>query len=200
MPKFYTKKFEKEVAAKIASSRHIQKKAHAIAEQRIESARREMMDEFDSHPVTRELDGGVAATNFSGTLGGYGNLFSFIGFPIGSQPTRPIRDYLKKSIHLGRNPKIVKSHKDLVMKFKVKMPRIPEIELLSPSPWEGRSWTRGIEQGITGLGSYMFSLHEGFKNSRSGKAVQGSKQMRTMAYRPVRYMTSILKSLDRKIQ
>jgi hypothetical protein len=200
MPKFYTKKFEKEVAAKIAASKYIQKKAYIIAKQRAESARKEMVDEFDSHPVTREINSGVSATNFSGTLGGYGNLFSFIGFPIGSQPTRPIKDYLKRSVRLHGNPKVIKSHKDLVMKFKVKMPKISEIELLSPSPWEGRSWTRGIERGITGLGSYMFSLHEGFRNSRSGKAVQGSKQIRAMAYRPVRYITSILRSLDKKIQ
>ena len=38
------------------------------------------MKEFDRHPITRELQQGPSSTNLSGTLGGTGNLFSFIGF------------------------------------------------------------------------------------------------------------------------
>ena len=66
------------------------------------------------------------------------------------------------------------------------------LEELSPSPWEGRSWIKGVETGITGLGNYLYQRHEGFPTSRSGKAVQKSQQMRTMSFRPIRYMTSIL--------
>ena len=44
----------------------------------IEKAHARLVDEFVNHPVTKEIEGGVTASNQSGTLGGYGNLFSFI--------------------------------------------------------------------------------------------------------------------------
>ena len=39
--------------------------------------------DFDRHPVTVEIEKGPDATNTSGTLGGVGNLFSFIEMEIG---------------------------------------------------------------------------------------------------------------------
>ena len=39
-----------------------------------------LIKQFESHPVTKEISGGSSSSNVSGTLGGYGNLFSFIGF------------------------------------------------------------------------------------------------------------------------
>ena len=41
---------------------------------------RQMLREFDSHPVTTEISSGPKAGNTSNTLSGRGNLFSFIGF------------------------------------------------------------------------------------------------------------------------
>ena len=38
---------------------------------------------FEEHPVTKEIDAGPGSNNSSGTLGGYGNLFTFIGFERG---------------------------------------------------------------------------------------------------------------------
>ena len=199
MPKFYTRRFEKEVA-KASRSEKIQRQAYEIAKVKARAAQKEMVEEFEAHPVTRELEGGATAANLSGTLGGYGNLFSFIGFLSGSNPTSLIRSYLQKSVRVHRKPRVSKSHKDTIMRFRLDIPRANEIEVLTPSPWEGRSWTRGIERNISGFGSYMFSRHENFKDSRSGKAVQSSKQMRTMAYRPIKYMTSILNSFYKKLK
>ena len=54
-----------------------------------------LFQEFKSHPVTREIEGGPTASNSSGTLGGYGNLFTFIGFPFGSAPTKIVEALLK---------------------------------------------------------------------------------------------------------
>ena len=54
-----------------------------------------MMQNFESHPVTREFDSGPDASNLSGALGGYGNLFSYIGFYSGEDPLAAITSYLK---------------------------------------------------------------------------------------------------------
>ena len=116
MAKFYRKRFEKEVA-KATDSRGVRQKAREVALEIVDVAHREMMENFDDHPVTRELQAGPAAENTSGTLGGYGNLFSFIGFPAGHSPTRPIRKYLRKSGRVAMQPVVRGKHKDMVMAF-----------------------------------------------------------------------------------
>ena len=62
-----------------------------------EKIKREMILEFMNHPVTREILGGPNASNESGTLDGYGNLFSFIGFNEGEDPIEIILDLLNDS-------------------------------------------------------------------------------------------------------
>ena len=49
-------------------------------QRRFNAAHKKLLNEFETHPVTREIEGGPDATNTSGTLGGSGNLFSFLGF------------------------------------------------------------------------------------------------------------------------
>ena len=49
----------------------------------LERAKKIAIKEFNTHPVTRELRAGPEAQNVSNTLGGRGNLFSFIGFMSG---------------------------------------------------------------------------------------------------------------------
>ena len=39
-----------------------------------------LMKEFEEHTVTKEIEEGAGASNISSTLGGYGNLFTYIGF------------------------------------------------------------------------------------------------------------------------
>ena len=43
--------------------------------------KKELVDSFEEHSITQEIKGGPGASNISGTLtGGYGNLYTFIGF------------------------------------------------------------------------------------------------------------------------
>ena len=56
---------------------------------KFERAKDEMIKDFLSLKVTQEIAGGPGALNMSGTLGGYGNLFSFIGFDMGDNPMTP---------------------------------------------------------------------------------------------------------------
>ena len=72
-----------------------------------------------------------------------------------------------------------------------------EIENIAPSPWGGRSWVRGIERGISGLGYFLYN-RQGFAGSRSMTGIQSDYKVRSLAYRPVKYMSSILKTFRRK--
>ena len=59
-----------------------------------DKARKYILELFNNHPITKEIDSGNQATNLSNTLGGVGNLFTYIGFEEGSKPTDIIRKYL----------------------------------------------------------------------------------------------------------
>ena len=67
--------------------------------QEFEKIKQQILNEFDNHPVTREINDGISASNISGTLDGITNLYSFIGFNEGDNPTKAIRDMLEKSTY-----------------------------------------------------------------------------------------------------
>ena len=72
------KQLLKEIVAN--NSRTTNQLVKEYIEPRINVLQEQMVEEFRSHPVTSELNDGPNASNTSGLLGGYGNLFSFIGF------------------------------------------------------------------------------------------------------------------------
>ena len=53
-----------------------------------------LLSEFNNHKITVELRNGPAASNISDTLGGNGNLFSFLGFFQTKNPTIQLEDLL----------------------------------------------------------------------------------------------------------
>ena len=110
-----------------------------------------LIDNFNTHPVTLEIDGGLHASNLSGTLGGRGNLFRFIGFDKGSKPIEPIRGALRG---IDLTSTIVK--KDGTSLSHVVYPTVDDIFNMTPLPWaSNRSWARGIERGISNLGQFL---------------------------------------------
>jgi len=159
-----------------------------------ERIKREMLRDFNSHPVTREIEGGARSANISGTLGGKGNLFSFIGFEGGTKPVEPIRRLITRS-YVRLAPPIAG-----MTYFEFFLPDIEEVYMNTPMPWAaGRSWARGIEAGMSGLGQYAYSKKT-IQNSRSGTAVQSENNLRTANYRPVQYMSAIIASARSKIE
>ena len=155
-----------------------------------EKTKQQMISEFLSHPVTKEINAGAYAENITGTLSGIdsGNLFSFIGFELGSDPILPIENVLRDiKINLIRSSDIVY--------VSIIMPTPENIWQITPMPWqEGRSWAKGIESGISGLNYYLFNkkLNDGV--SRSTVAVQKQKQIRSYArYIPTQYISTLLK-------
>lgn len=190
-----------EVSKTIRSSRKIKEVARKVAEQKVELAKAEMIQEFETHPVTQEIkEGPNSEDNKSGTLGGYGNLYTFIGFEEGQQPTEVIKDYLEKKTELQRNVRYIRGGEEGSYQFKVSMPIIAEVEELTPSPWEGKSWVRGMERGISGLGYYIFSKIRELKNSRSGNAVQAGSKVRDLTFKPVKYLSTIISNFRNKIR
>jgi len=152
-------------------------------EAEIQKIKAEILNDFDKHPVTKEIDQGINSSNISGTLGGVTNLYSFIGFPSGSKPTQAIRELLKK---ININQMISPTGKII---YKIDFPTAEDIFDATPLPWAvGRSWAKGIEQGLSGLGYYLKIT----KNSRSGEGIQSKKKVRQIKFRNTKYISDII--------
>lgn len=177
------------------------KKFHAAATRAIKNmeqkAKNDFLAEFDEHPITSEIEAGPDSGNISGTLNGYGNLFSFIGFDLGDSPVAELRLYLRRSIKASK----LKKEKGAKTKayFTISKPDMKVIASVTPMPWEaGRSWVRSIERGISGFGYYMNTMTRRF--SRSGAGIQVDRRLRSGGYVPKKYMSQMLRNLDRNLR
>ena len=183
----------KEILNVIYRSSSVKNAAIKIVNQRVEEEKQNLIREFSAHPVTQELEGGENSDNSSGTLGGYGNLFSFIGFRVGENPTDRIKELLNK-ISVQRRVQ-VQNNKFI---FRVNVPSKDELITATKMPWEsGRSWLFSIEQGISGLGSYLYGK---FEVSRSTSGVQTRKNYSGRTYRPTKYFSSIYNKFKNKLK
>ena len=161
----------------------------------VEAAHRQMLEEFEDHAVTQEIEGGIHANNSSGTLGGYGNLYSFIGFEDGTDPIAPVRALLEKVLNIKRLPT---SHKSMIQTFIVELPSKEAIFNQSPMPWStGKSWVEGIERGISGLGSYFAKQSN---SSRSGGGFQSKTSNKGGSFSNTKYLSEILNNLQINIK
>jgi hypothetical protein len=150
-----------------------------------------MMNDFDNHPISKEISQGAEGVNLSKTLGGYGNLFSFIGFGRGSTPVVAVRNmliqYPKISSRRASGSKFI---------FDISIPTLNDFSAVSKMPWEGgRSWVTSVESNISGFSRYMYDTFGDGAKSRSGKAIQVDRQIRAESYRPMPYMSEIIKRL-----
>jgi len=153
-----------------------------------------LIQEFNEHPVTQEIEAGPEASNRSGTLGGEGNLFSFIGFDDADTPVTPVKEMLNK-ITLGS---IKKNTATATLEFKVNIPSEEEFEAVTKMPWEnGRSWLFEIERTISGLGNYLYGQ---FKNSRSGTGLQVEAEVSSKIFSPVPYFRTMLEKFITRLK
>ena len=105
---------------------------------KFEELKKEMIKEFLNLPITKEILRAPGASNISGTLGGYGNLFSFIGFPAGSNPIDPIVKLLNQTtLNVGRIT--TRGTLDITGT----LPGKNDIFAVTPMPWAtGLSWAQ----------------------------------------------------------
>lgn len=153
--------------------------------------KQELIEQFKNHPVTSEIEAGPKATNISGTLGGRGNLFSFIGFNSNDKPTQPI--YRKLEQISLQSTSIAKDGRSKTFIF---YPTAEEIFKVTPMPWaEGRSWAKGIETGISGFGAYLRKNDSG----RSGAGIQTASKIQRGGFKNTKYISSMIKDFEVRI-
>jgi len=191
-------KIAEAIAKNSKMTNFIRKEVYSLVEEYVEKNKQEMLNEYKNHPVTKEIENGPEASNISNTLAGQGNLFSYIGFEEGSNPTEAVKEILENSVKISNKPDISVNNKNLKINFSVSGPTLEEIESVTPMPFEGgRSWVRGIEKGISGFSYYIFRKF--IKNSRSSTGIQSESEVRSGSFKPTPYMKQILKKFYSKV-
>jgi hypothetical protein len=186
-------KINKEALQKaIFNNKSLQRQILKVAKESIEKEKDILINNFKNHPVTQEIEGGENSSNISGTLGGYGNLFSFIGFLNGSNPIIPVINILK-NINITRN---IRSKNNIFL-VDIYVPSKEDLSNVTKMPWEsGRSWLWDIEKSISGLGSYLYGK---FEQSRSGNAIQSRKNFSNKTFSRVSYFTPFYNKFIKKL-
>lgn len=171
----------------------VKKKFRKSIDDKFKDVKKDMINEFMSHPVTQELLQGPDGVNISGTLNGITNLYAFIGFDDGDDPVQPILDILE-DIKITKD--IEQTTYGVGRKYDISMPTAKDIFSATPMPWAtGRSWARGIETGISGLG---YLLRKSSQNSRSGVAIQSNNKVRSGRFKNVQYISALIKKYEKR--
>jgi hypothetical protein len=189
-----TQKMRKEIFAK---SQALQNLAYGAAKQKSDRLRRDLLREFDSHPVTREIEQGPSGT--SSLLGGRGNFFGFLGFNSGDKPIEILRDSLSDQFKiLSKKGKVKKASKtSLIYSFDILYPTKTQIYAITPLAWTSKSWVKGVEKGITNYTQTVFKESE---NSRSGVALQTDRKIGFIRFSPTPYVTQMLEKIRKELK
>jgi hypothetical protein len=158
-------------------------------------AKKAMMRRFDTHAITQEINGGERAGNSSGTLGGYGNLFSYLGFDAGSRPTEALRQALYDGTIFQRTV-----YREGKFYFRVEPASKSLLSWASDMPWEpGNSWAFAVERGISNISHYMYNQYKQFPTSHSGPAIQVKGDYNSAPFVPKPYISEILELFRERI-
>jgi len=187
-------------------TKRFQQAAFREAKKRAAQAKKEVIKEFNNHPVTKEIAQGPKGLG-SHLLGGKGNLFGFLGFERGSKPVMILRDMLQNAFVVNKQKMRVTAIKNttFTVEFDVRIPTEPEIDAITPLPWTSKSWVKGIEKGITNYSQTVFQPRKGVgslyeSHSRSGVALQTKKSINFIKFTPTPYITEMLRKARMKLR
>ena len=175
MSKILNRGIKADLLSQLKNNKSLNQKVRVIIETQFKQKKDKLIDEFQKHPVTRELKAGSGASNITGSLP-EGNLFGFIGFDDGIDPVSEIEGQLNK-ISILIKQRRMGSH-GFIWTYLVTSPSLKELYSMTPMPWaRGSSWLRELEgRGIPNLGQYMFKRSS--SSSRSGAGIQNTKRSR----------------------
>lgn len=179
----------------IGSKKQFAGLAKGAALSKLNAAKNELIEDFDNHQVTKELEGDPLA---EGKILPKGNLFSFFGFENGEKPTEPVREILKNQIELDNNPEFKTKRIGFSVSFPVKEPNKRDLENATPMPnYTSGSWLVKVEKGLKGLESFLVGT---FLNSRSGGGVQAKNEVREESFNGTPYLTQLLKKFRDRLK
>lgn len=194
-------KFRVQFTKQVFNSNQFKGLAQGIAQRRVNVAQDAMIKEFVNHRVTQELQGGADYTGESvvkyfNPEKGNANLYSFIGFPAGTNPVALLQQVLSFPIQVK-----LSTRGSNIYYFKALVPTVENMEKATPMPAEyfsgTLSWARGLEDGdLLGAGEFLAIKASA---SRSGGGIQVEIKTNTTVEK-VPYLTEILEAFRDKLQ
>lgn len=160
-------------------------------------AKRRMLQSFDNHDVTVELQNGMlspyGAKDKSGTTQGYGNLFSYFGFYEGYNPIAPLREIIKEQTTVRQTVR-----RNGIWYFRIELPSQQDIENVTPLPaLAGVSWVEEVETGSNdNLMHYLNSRGKG--QSQGGIQVKGEVN-EDLRFNKRKYTSEIFKEFKESV-
>jgi hypothetical protein len=165
------------------------------------AAKSEMLFDFDNHGVTKEL-GATNPERVDSQYLDYGNLYSLLGIPNGTDIVAPLRAYLNSNTKVARYAEFTKTVNGKYM-FTMQV-QYPTQDALNDQtrgilPWTSRGVLELIQNGTPGFSRYLFSLVRRFKTSYSGTAIQTEKTIREGQFEGVDYTNEITRNFITKL-
>lgn len=149
--------------------------ARAAADEELLDAKEQMLEFFDNHDITQEIKAELEAES---KFLPYGNLFSFLGFDAGSDPTDNLRQALEDNVRNAFEPSKYVNAKLGIYRyyFNVLGPDREDIKDYTAGDldrWSvADSWVYQVEEGISNLNKYLYDASREFPQSASGPAIQ----------------------------
>jgi len=177
--------FEIDLKQAISSNKQYQAQVKELVQEQFEKMKDQLLENFDDHPVTKEISN-PNSSNISDTLGGYGNLYGFIGLEE-NNPALPVKEVLSQKTEIKSI-----SIKDNQMTLKFSVPELEDFDSAAALEWDTKNWVKGIEKGISGFQSFMAK-----KAGRSGKGIQIKGQVKPFVggastFKNTKYMTDLI--------
>lgn len=154
--------------------------------------KREIIWEIINHPISRELSNHTYPSSFLSGI--RGTLFGFMGFTKGKDVIGELVSFVENNINYTVTKRILKG-----VKLNISIPDYKDMRN-EPNlilPWDGGiAWPQSIEQGISGLGYYLYTTSP---KSRSSEGLQFRNELRAANYIPRKYLSVIFKNAEKKI-
>ena len=177
--------FEIDLKQAMSSNKEYQAEVRARVKEQFEERKTQLIENFENHPVTQEISNSNSS-NISNTLGGYGNLYGFLGFQE-DDPTLPVKEVLSNNTKVNS---VSMRNEEVTLKFTV--PDLEDFDSVAALEWDTKNWVKGIEKGISGFQSFMAK-----EAGRSGKGIQIKGKVKPFAgginrFQNTKYMTDLI--------
>lgn len=204
-----------DLIADALENRFVQKQIENLVKDQFESQKIEMIQGFLKDDISQEIKKPDLG-NISGTLGGYGDLFGFIGFFEGSSPIEEVSEILfskteLKSIKIQRiynrdaRGRFTSGRSFVNVNVSFSVPDLDDFDETSQRvvrDYSGRNWIKGIEKGISGFNRYAnYPRGESRRGVQLGGVIKNPSVSRPKLsnYKPRGYVTPLIKEFIKKI-
>jgi hypothetical protein len=154
-----------------------------------------LISEFNNHKITVELKNGPGASNISNTLGGYGNLFSFLGFFQSRNPIEELENLLS-TMSIRKT-----TRKGKTFYYRINLPTKSQISDATKMNWgSGSSWAYAVENGdFNGDANLSHYIYKTWIKGRSKMGLQAKGNISEKDFSPTPYLTPMFESFRNRM-